>query len=137
MFKLLSILFLMLLFLPSVLFSQEAVVIPTPGVGLETFIAEVIALIALIKGGAVGGLVIASSVLALILQVIKLKILQPIMEKNRMLVFAITTTIGVAITMVTSLVAGMDIASAAIAAVFTGGGAVAIYGAWRAFFKKD
>ncbi|MHA1379294.1 MAG: hypothetical protein ACTSRG_13000 [Candidatus Helarchaeota archaeon] len=136
MIKLLTITLLIVLCYPMVLFGQDVVPLPVPEVDLGTWAEQLMALFKLIKGGAASGLVIASAVLALLLQTLKLKILKPIIEKNRLVVFAITTTIGVIITIVTSLIAGMSFPDASMAALFTSGGAIAIYGAFRALFKK-
>ena len=137
MFKFLSIFLAVLFFLPCMLFAQDVVTLPAVEVGLETWVEGVIALIKLIKGGTVGGLAIASAVLALVLQTLKLKILKPIFDKNRLLVFAITTLVGVAISTVALLISGLPLQAALIASLFTGGGALAIYSAFRAAFKKE
>lgn len=101
------------------------------------FISGIIELFKMIKAGQVGIIGIASAVLALILQAFKLKVLQRFVEGNKVLTLAITSTVGIAIGVLTAISTGMPWTSALIAGLVTQGGAITLYNVWKALFKKD
>lgn len=105
-------------------------------VSIMDFAKDAIELFKLVKGGTAGALVIASAILALLLQLLKLKIIQPLVAKNRVLTFAITTSLSGIISITGALLSGMKWPEALIAGLVTSGGAMAIYSSWRAVIKK-
>lgn len=130
--KILALVFLVIFCVPMLAFAQDI-----PVADPTQFMEEIIALFKMVKAGQVGGIAIASAILALILQAFKLKILQKFLAKNKVLTLAITSTIGVSLTILTTMMAGMPFSSAIIAGLVTSGGAMALYSVWRAVFKKD
>lgn len=105
-------------------------------VSIMDFAKDAIEVFKLVKGGTAGALAIASAVLALLLQLLKLKIIRPIVAKNRILTFAITTSIGGIMSVTGAMLSGMKLQEALIAGLLTSGGAMAMYSSWRAVIKK-
>ena len=113
--------------------SASATITATDPVG---FIEEIIKLVAMIKAGTIGSWALAMAILTLVIQAFKLTILKKLLDKNRILTFALSTTFSVALAFVTSMSIGLGWLDSSIATLITSGGAIAIYSAWRALFKK-
>ncbi|MCK4501141.1 hypothetical protein KAU11_11640, partial [Candidatus Babeliales bacterium] len=101
-------------------------------VSIMDFAKDATEVFKLVKGGTAGALAIASAVLALLLQLLKLKIIQPLVAKNRVLTFAITTSISGIMSVTGAMLSGMKWQEAIIAGLLTSGGAMAMYSSWRA-----
>jgi len=122
-----------LFLISSVAFGTE---VPGEVATLPSVFTDLLELFKMIKGGTVGILTIISAGLALTLQIFKLKILKPFITENKTIIFTVTTIFGVGISIITLMIGGMPFWDAFIAGGVTTGGAVAIYNAVRALFKK-
>jgi len=122
--------FLVLSILALCLFSLAAHAQDAGTIDTGSYILSIIELVKNIKSGAVAGIAIASAVISALLQLLKVKAVQPLLGKVRP---AVLHLINVVLTQVLAIIvakiSGLSYLDAAIAGLITSGGAILIYAA--------